>query len=68
VPPRRPARLGTAPDRVLRGQLAAARPTVADVHAHSARGPVEDPALSDELERIRWFALPGEGLAVVQAG
>jgi selenocysteine lyase/cysteine desulfurase len=68
IPPRRPARLGTAPDRVLRGQLVAARRTIAYVHAHSALRPVDDPALSDEFERIRWFALPGEGLAGVQAG
>jgi hypothetical protein len=68
LPTRTPARLGTAPDRVLRRQLAAARRIIDDVHAGSAGRPVDRPVLSDELERIRWFALPGEGLPQPHAG
>jgi selenocysteine lyase/cysteine desulfurase len=54
-----PARLRTAPDRVLPAQLEAARQILAAVPAPS--GPLDDPVVGEAFERIRWFALPGEG-------
>jgi hypothetical protein len=51
--------LGIAPERVLDEQLAAAREILACPPSDSPH----DSALSDELERIRWFALPSEALA-----
>ena len=54
------ARVATAPERVLARQLSAARRIIADPPADAF---IDDQPLSDELERIRWFALPGEGRA-----
>ena len=60
----RPPRFATAPESVLPGQLAG---SAADhrrgpgAPARAARSTI--PSLSDEFERIRWFPLPGEGLA-----
>src|SRR5262249_29219922 len=53
------ARVATASERVLVRQLAAARRIIAGVEADPPG--LCDEALSEELERIRWFALPGEG-------
>jgi selenocysteine lyase/cysteine desulfurase len=55
-------RLQSAPESVLPGQLRAARRIIAAVQARSDDGPIDDPILSDEFERIRWFPLPSEGL------
>jgi hypothetical protein len=56
------ARLATAPETVPSAQLEAARRIVAAVEADPPAGAFLDEALSEELERIRWFPLPGEGL------
>jgi selenocysteine lyase/cysteine desulfurase len=52
----------TAPESVLAGQLAAARQIIADLECHPPTGPLADPVVSPEFERIRWFPLPGEAL------
>ena len=57
----------TAPESVLAGQLEAARRIIGAVQARPPTGPLDDPALSEEFERIRWFALPGEGLDHLRA-
>ena len=63
---RRAARaLATAPESVL----AASSRRRADhraVEAAPPSGPLRDPALTAEFERIRWFPLPGEALAARQ--
>jgi selenocysteine lyase/cysteine desulfurase len=58
-----PAPLTTAPESVLADQLDAARRIVAGVQASPPRTPLDDPAVSQEFQRIRWFPLPGEGQA-----
>ena len=63
-----PARFATAPDSVLADQLDAARQIIAAVQAGPPRTPLDDPALSEEFQRIRWFPLPGEGLAQLRSG
>jgi hypothetical protein len=60
-------RFATAPESALAGQLDAARKIIAAADALAPTGPVHDPALSDDFERIRWFPLPGEGLAQLHA-
>ena len=55
------ARVATASERVLAPQLEAARRIIAAVEADPPADAVADEALSEELERIRWFALPSEG-------
>jgi selenocysteine lyase/cysteine desulfurase len=55
-----PAPLPTAPERALGDQLEAAKRIIAAVDAHPPSDPFPDQALSEELERIRWFALPGD--------
>ncbi|MGZ4185777.1 MAG: aminotransferase class V-fold PLP-dependent enzyme [Solirubrobacteraceae bacterium] len=60
-------RLQSAPESVLPGQLRAARRIIAAVQARADGGPVDDPILSDEFERIRWFPLPSEGLERLRA-
>ena len=62
-----PARMRTAPERVLAGQLEAARRIIGAVQARPPTGPLDDPVVSEEFERIRWFALPGEGLDHLRA-
>jgi selenocysteine lyase/cysteine desulfurase len=56
-------RLVRAPESVLRGQLEAARRILRAAGAHAPAGPLEARCCSAELERIRWFPLPGEALA-----
>ena len=63
-----PARFATAPDSVLAAQLDAARQVIAAVQAGPPGTPLDDPALSEEFQRIRWFPLPGEGLAQLRSG
>ena len=60
-------RFETAPESALAGQLDAARKIIAAADALAPTGPVHDPALSADFERIRWFPLPGEGLAQLHA-
>jgi hypothetical protein len=55
-----PPRFATAPESVLPGQLEAARRAIRSVQAHLPARPLNDPELSDEFERIRWFPLPCE--------
>jgi selenocysteine lyase/cysteine desulfurase len=57
-----PPQFATAPESVLAGQLEAAREIIAAVESEPPAGPLLDPALSEDFERIRWFPLPGEGL------
>jgi len=47
---------------VLAGQLTAARRIVGALRARPPTGPLDDPLLGEEVERIRWFALPADGL------
>jgi hypothetical protein len=56
-----PAPLTNAPESVLADQLDAARRIVAGVQANPPRTPLDDPAVSEEFQRIRWFPLPSEG-------
>jgi hypothetical protein len=58
-----PAPLATAPESVLAGQLEAAREIIAAVTVRPPAGPLHDSVPSADFERIRWFPLPGEGLA-----
>ena len=60
-------RLSSAPESVLPGQLQAARRIIAAVERRPPAGPLDDPELTDEFERIRWFSLPSEGLARLRA-
>jgi len=62
TPGRAPSPPATAPDSVLATQLLQARQIIADVEMHPPTGPLSDPVVSAEFERIRWFPLPGEGL------
>jgi selenocysteine lyase/cysteine desulfurase len=57
----------SAPESVLPGQLQAARRIIAAVQGRPPVGPLDDPELTDEFERIRWFPLPSEGLARLRA-
>jgi selenocysteine lyase/cysteine desulfurase len=57
----------TAPESVLSGQLRKARWIIDAAGARPPRGPLRDPAVSEAFERVRWFPLPGEGLAQVLA-
>ena len=62
-----PARLHTASERVLGGQLEAARRIIGAVQTRPPTGPLDDPVVSEEFERIRWFTLPGEALDHLRA-
>lgn len=59
--------LKTASESVLPGQLRAARRIIADVQERPPSGPLDDPELGPDFERIRWFPLPGEGLERLRA-
>ena len=59
--------LPTAPESALAGQLQQARELIEALELCPPAGPVSDPALSETFERIRWFPLPGEGLAQLRA-
>ncbi|MGZ4330914.1 MAG: aminotransferase class V-fold PLP-dependent enzyme [Solirubrobacteraceae bacterium] len=61
-------RMQSAPETVLPGQLAAARRTIAAVEERPPGGSLDDPEVSEEFERIRWFPLPNEGLQRLRAG
>jgi selenocysteine lyase/cysteine desulfurase len=54
-----PPRFPTAPESVLGSQLETARRIIRD--AWPPAGGVEDPPVSEEFERIRWFPLPSGG-------
>jgi selenocysteine lyase/cysteine desulfurase len=59
--------LPTAPESVLSGQLRRARELIAALSQDPPAGELVDPMLSEGFERARWFPLPGEGLAQLQA-
>lgn len=63
--PEAPRRV-TAPESVLPGYLAEARRIVTEIEA---RPPAPEPyrRVSDEFERLRWFPLPHEAAAALQA-
>jgi hypothetical protein len=61
-----PAPLPSASDAVLAGQLDAARAIIPAIEGRPPESP-DDPAISDDLERIRWFPLPGEALTRVHS-
>jgi hypothetical protein len=61
----RPAPFARAPESALARQLAAAREILR--HAPPA-GAAEPTPLSPELERIRWFPLPGEAIRMPAGG
>jgi selenocysteine lyase/cysteine desulfurase len=61
-----PAPLPSASDAVLAGQLDAARAIITAIEGRPPESP-DDPAISDDLERIRWFPLPGEALTRVHS-
>ena len=52
---------------IVAGDRLTVRSRVADVQERPPRGPLDDPEVSHEFERIRWFPLPNEGLARLQA-
>jgi selenocysteine lyase/cysteine desulfurase len=58
-----PPAISRAPESVLAAQLRAAEEIIDAVGAHPPAGPVDDPQLSPQFERIRWFALPTEAIA-----
>jgi hypothetical protein len=60
-------RPSSAPESVLPGQLQAAWRIIAAVQGRPPAGPLDDPELTDDFERIRWFPLPSEGLARLRA-
>ena len=62
------AGFATAPDSVLADQFDAARQIITAVQASPPRAGFDDPVLSEEFQRIRWFPLPGEGLAQLRSG
>jgi hypothetical protein len=54
-----------APEAVLAAQLEAAREVLLSVEPPDV---VEDPAVTADFERVRWFPLPGDVLASGAAG
>jgi len=59
--------MASAPESVLPAQLNAARQVVAAVQGDPPGATLDDPQLSEEFERIRWFPLPGESLDRLRA-
>ena len=56
-------RAAVEPEGGLHRRLEEARNVIRSVEAFPPGGPVDDPAVSEEFERVRWFPLPGEALA-----
>jgi Aminotransferase class-V len=68
---RLPRRRATEPEGALARHLEEARSVFQRIELEPPRGPLPDPVLTPEFERIRWFPLPGEALnalAATQAG
>ena len=57
----------TEPESVLGHYLEEARRIIEAVEAAPPDGPLHDPAVTPEFDRVRWFPLPGEALAELQA-
>ena len=55
-----PVGFATAPESALADQLMTARELIDAAHRRPPSGGLDDPVISDEFERIRWFALPGD--------
>jgi selenocysteine lyase/cysteine desulfurase/CRP-like cAMP-binding protein len=53
----------TEPESALARYLEEARRIVREVESAPVHGPLRDPTVTPEFERIRWFPLPGEALA-----
>jgi selenocysteine lyase/cysteine desulfurase/CRP-like cAMP-binding protein len=53
----------TEPESALARYLEEARRIVREVEARPPDGPLADPTVTPEFERVRWFPLPGEALA-----
>ena len=58
--PRSSRRRSTEPESALARHLEEARSVIEGIEREPPRGPLPDPALTPEFERIRWFPLPGE--------
>jgi selenocysteine lyase/cysteine desulfurase len=58
----------SAPERALPGYLDEARSLLEDLDSAPLSPPVDDPELSPEFERIRWFPLPAEVASGTPAG
>jgi selenocysteine lyase/cysteine desulfurase len=58
----------TEPESALPRYLEEARRIIAEVEAAAPAGPLRDPEVTPEFERIRWFPLPGEALAELRGG
>jgi hypothetical protein len=48
---------------VLPRYLEEARDIISSEEADPSREPIGQPSVTEEFERVRWFPLPGEGLA-----
>jgi selenocysteine lyase/cysteine desulfurase/CRP-like cAMP-binding protein len=57
----------TEPESALGRYLEEARRIVGEVEAAPPSGAAHDPTLTPEFERVRWFPLPSEALAELQA-
>jgi selenocysteine lyase/cysteine desulfurase/CRP-like cAMP-binding protein len=55
------------PESVLGRYLEEARRIIEAVEAAPPDGPLRDPAVTPDFDRVRWFPLPGEALAELQA-
>jgi hypothetical protein len=65
---RPPTRLAAAPESALASQLRQARAIVAAIERHPPTVAVEDPELTEEFERVRWFPLPSEVTGQLRGG
>jgi selenocysteine lyase/cysteine desulfurase len=55
-----PSALSHEPESVLATQLQTAHEIIRAAGAHPPPGPIDDPPLTPQFERIRWFPLPNE--------
>ncbi len=65
--PRLPHRRATEPESALARHLEEARSVFQRIELEPPRGPLPDPVLTPEFERIRWFPLPSEALHALAA-
>jgi selenocysteine lyase/cysteine desulfurase len=61
------SRRAGAPVSALRGYLEDARRLADKMSRTAGERALEDPALSEDLEELRWFTLPGEALAEIRS-
>jgi selenocysteine lyase/cysteine desulfurase len=62
-----PSRREGAPVSALRGYLEEARRLADGMSRTAGDRTLEDPALAEDLEELRWFTLPGEALAELRS-